>query len=446
MAARPWFQWLFMWGGLVGVWWALEAFCPSPPWREHQEILTPLHPRALKPLPQNEHETMHNSNPLTRSNHEVRGLAFLDSVASDLPEAWALKGNTSAWFALHGFFRRLERAESRRVEVYHWGDSQIEGDRITGLMRASWQQRFGGRGPGWVLPNTPAQTTATLESQRGTLIRKAGFGRGKTRDAMRLPFFAINTALDTVRWSVQGATKSSASLGAWTLSEVWLTDTTHQAALWTESNSHPESVAVQGNAQGWRHAGQRSPVQFAFVDLTTTGVFLGSESGVLVHNLPMRGASGTLFDNVDQVHWDALREAHPPSLIVLQYGGNAVPGVASPAQARTYARHMATNIRFLRDQFPGVPVVFVGPSDMGASESSYPGLPWVIGSLKEAVWEAGALYWDVQSVMGGPGSMAQWVENGWASEDHVHFTRRGAREIATRLEWALNVEWKSMRP
>jgi len=446
MAARPWFQWLFMWGSLVGIWWAWATVSPIPPWQNVKPLVAPLHPRALKPLPLGNLATMDKSSPLALSNGEAPELAFLDSVADNLPEAWALTGNTSAWFALHGFFQRLERAKSRRVEVYHWGDSQIEGDRITGLLRASWQQRFGGRGPGWVLPNTPAQTTATLESQRGTLIRKAGFGRGKTRDALRLPFFAVNTAADTVQWNVQGAIKSSPSLGAWTSSEVWLTDTSRHVTLSTEGDSHPEPVTVEGNAQSWRHPGQRSPLRFALANLTTTGVFLGSESGVLVHNLPMRGASGTLFDNVDQVHWDALREAHPPSLIVLQYGGNAVPGVGSPAEARTYARHMATNIRFLRGQFPSVPVLFVGPSDMGASQSTYPGLPWVIEALKEAVWEAGGLYWDVQSVMGGPGSMAQWVEQRWASDDHVHFTRHGAREIATRLEWALNVEWKSMRP
>ena len=446
MAARPWFHWLFMWGSLVGIWWVWGQRFPTPPWQPVDAIVAPLHPRALKPLPLGDLETLDESSPLALANREARDLAFLDSVADNLPEAWTLTGNTSAWFALRGFFQRLERAKSRRVEVYHWGDSQIEGDRITGLLRASWQERFGGRGPGWVLPNTPAQTTATLESQRGTLVREAGFGRGKSRDAMRLPFFATNTATDTVQWSVQGATKSSASLGAWNVSEVWLTDTSHSALLWTKGDAHRHPATLLTNAQGWRHPGQRAPLRFAFADLTTTGVFLGSESGVLVHNLPMRGASGTLFDNIDQVHWDALRGAHPPSLIVLQYGGNAVPGVGSAAEARTYARHMATNIRFLRGQFPGVPVVFVGPSDMGASEPTYPGLPWVIGALKEAVWEAGALYWDVQAVMGGPGSMAQWVRKGWASDDHVHFTRRGAREIATRLEWALNVEWKAMRP
>lgn len=446
MAARPWSQWLFMWGSLVGIWWVWGQVSPTPPWQPVDHIVAPLHPRALKPLPLGDLRTLDESIPWALANREASHLAFLDSVADDLPESWELTGNTSAWFALRGFFRRLERAKSRRVEVYHWGDSQIEGDRITGLLRDSWQQRFGGRGPGWVLPNTPAQTSATLETQRGTMIRKAGFGPGKTQDAMRLPFFAVNTALDTVRWNVQGATKFSESLGAWTLSEVWLIDSAHHATLWAEVDSYPEPVAVHGNAQGWQHPGQRTPLRFAFANLSTSGVFLGSELGVLVHNLPMRGASGTLFDNVAQVHWDALRLAHPPSLIVLQYGGNAVPGVGSTAEARTYARHMATNIRFLRSQFPGVPVVFVGPSDMGTSESTYPGLPWVIGALKEAVWEAGALYWDVQAVMGGPGSMSLWVEQGWASDDHVHFTRRGAREIATRLEWALNVEWKAMRP
>ena len=134
---------------------------------------------------------------------------FLDTLSGDLPSDWALQGNATAWFSLHRFFSALSTAKDRRVEVYHWGDSQIEGDRITNVLREAWQTQWGGRGPGWVLPLAPAPNTSIVASLEGDMVRRAGFGRGRDLTALRLPFFAVNEAIDTVSWSVKGNVKSS---------------------------------------------------------------------------------------------------------------------------------------------------------------------------------------------------------------------------------------------
>ena len=57
-------------------------------------------------------------------------------------------------------FRAFERArqEGRTVRVVHYGDSQIELDRISSNLREALQTRFGGRGTGMfpALTNTPS--------------------------------------------------------------------------------------------------------------------------------------------------------------------------------------------------------------------------------------------------------------------------------------------------
>jgi len=44
-------------------------------------------------------------------------------------------------------------------------------------------------------------------------------------------------------------------------------------------------------------------------------------------------------------------------------------------------------------------------------------------------------YWDMFHVMGGEGSMAQWVKHTppYAGPDYVHFTFKGAQEIGSDL-------------
>ncbi|MBP5720975.1 MAG: hypothetical protein J6W82_07910, partial [Bacteroidales bacterium] len=46
------------------------------------------------------------------------------------------------------FFEALDSARSRHMRILHYGDSQLEEDRITSTIRNGLQERFGGGGPG----------------------------------------------------------------------------------------------------------------------------------------------------------------------------------------------------------------------------------------------------------------------------------------------------------
>ena len=135
------------------------------------------------------------------------------------------------------------------------------------------------------------------------------------------------------------------------------------------------------------------------------GANLTSGPGVYVHNLAMRGGSGTLFDDVPDADWKALQEHTNPALVVLQFGGNAVPSISNAKGARRYAQKVGQNIRHIQAQWPGVPILFIGPSDMGEGLSTYPGLQHTVTALRDTVLANHALHWDLQAVMGGPGAM-----------------------------------------
>lgn len=57
--------------------------------------------------------------------------------------------------SLNGFFKALyevENGSEKIIRILHYGDSQLEGDRISDYLRNKMQNRFGGYGPGIVLP------------------------------------------------------------------------------------------------------------------------------------------------------------------------------------------------------------------------------------------------------------------------------------------------------
>ena len=67
--------------------------------------------------------------------------------------------------SLTAFFLALDSAASMPIRVVHYGDSQIEEDRITNILRENWQKQYGGGGVGLI----PLHQTIPTRSIRQTL-------------------------------------------------------------------------------------------------------------------------------------------------------------------------------------------------------------------------------------------------------------------------------------
>ena len=72
-------------------------------------------------------------------------------------------------------------SKNKTVRILHYGDSQLEGDRITDYVRNRMQLRFGGEGPGIVLPKEPAASSRRAvfvsESKNFKFFGKKEFNR-----------------------------------------------------------------------------------------------------------------------------------------------------------------------------------------------------------------------------------------------------------------------------
>ena len=436
---NTWASWGLMWAGFLALWLALDTWMPAPPWRwiaQPTAHMVPLAPKPVKAVALSGAGTA--SLPLTSQD----ALGRLDTVA--LPPSWKISGSARAWFQLGTFFQKLGQANRRPVDVYHWGDSQIEGDRITGVLREHFQNEHGGQGAGWVMPLTPAPTFAVRQSTSGGVGRVAGFGPRRDVEARRLPFFAMNRFDSASTWTIKNNPKANAHCQTWSDMAIWQEGEGH----WDVSPDTDTFPQAPGPYQTWTHAAGLGGSTWRTSGATLLGANLTSGPGVYVHNLAMRGGSGTLFDDVPNADWKALQHHTNPALVILQFGGNAVPSISNAKGARRYAQKVGQNIRHIQAQWPGVPILFIGPSDMGEAPSTYPGLQHTVAALRDTAVANHALHWDLQAVMGGPGAMAQWVDQRWAGDDHVHFSVRGAREAAQRLLQALAHEralWANQR-
>ncbi len=168
-------------------------------------------------------------------------------------------------------------------------------------------------------------------------------------------------------------------------------------------------------------------------------IFLDGKSGVAVDNVALRGCSGTIFTRINE---DVMRQSFDlidTKLIILQFGGNRMPGITSAKSITNYMGELEKQINYMKRVAPNATLLFIGPSDMGRSYNgkmgTWRGLPELNDSIRAMALRNDVAYWDMFNVMGGEGSMAQWVKHkpALAGPDYIHFTFKGAQEIGADL-------------
>ncbi|MCQ2345216.1 MAG: GDSL-type esterase/lipase family protein [Paludibacteraceae bacterium] len=362
---------------------------------------------------------------------EIDSLA-IDSLATDDPCHEPL----IAWQGRKLILDQLMAgADSTTVRVMHYGDSQIEEDRITCIIRRHLQERYGGGGVGLIpLHQTiPTQTLRQRLTMNEAVQTAAG---GPTRylvygpKNMRRP--------DGNRYGPMGQVAimdDSLTLGSETLS---LQMTPISNAKHTERYFNRIHVfAEQDSIINVRD----SSTQYILAlngKHEIYGISLETKKGVIVDNIPMRGCSGYIFT---QINRDQLvrfyRDTHT-RLIILQYGGNMMPYLESGKGIDSYVSELRRQVEYLKSCAPEAAFLFIGPSDMlRMSEgewTSYSRVPALDSALSQMAREAGIAYWSLYQAMGGEGSMKEWQAKGWAGSDGIHFSKQGA-EHAGELLW-----------
>ncbi|MDE0722619.1 MAG: hypothetical protein OSB28_04850, partial [Flavobacteriales bacterium] len=96
---------------------------------------------------------------------------------NNLAKEKKISGSKAAKRNLWLFFEKLNGLNSdSKLHVFHFGDSQIEGDRITGRIRSSWQKTWGGSGPGLIPAIQPIPALAVRQQHEGDIKRFTKFG------------------------------------------------------------------------------------------------------------------------------------------------------------------------------------------------------------------------------------------------------------------------------
>ena len=385
-----------------------------------------------------------------------------------LHENLKLYGSDAAFTSLAGFFAQLNQPQrSPPIHVFHFGDSQIEGDRITGPLRNQWQSIWGGSGPGLISPLQPIPSLSMRHSWSSGWVRHARYGRKDTTILHNrfgiMAAFATHPSLNSNDSILPCLTfephlKSYLRNRSFNQVSVLFGQVDSGAQLHYQLNALAErTMPLEADSFAQRidiplpslDSSEFQSLRLCFSGPVpeVDGVGMWRDSGIVVHNIAMRGSSGTLFRSLDRTQLTEQFKGFRTGLILLQYGGNAVPYLTDSPATQRFGGWFASQIQLFHQLLPGVPVIVMGPSDMAhkveTRMETYAQLPSIRDALKQAALENDALYWDVFEVMGGAGSMVAWVQSSppLASSDHIHFTPKGAREISELFRQSIQTEW-----
>lgn len=413
-------------------------------------------------------EALADSLPAADTTSVVEPFVFDSTQLRPLEERIALHYPNDDKTVLWPVFQKLEAARGGKkpLRVMHYGDSQLEGDRITSYLRNKLQTQFGGSGPGLfpvadIVPSFSIDRVISANWKRYSVMGR----KDPTQHHVRFgalssfsrftPILPDSAALDSMEQVATVALRPLARAygKARQFSNMKLYFGWHRAPVTIEVHNGGELVksevvepADQLLLRSWSFASTPADLQLTFKGVDSPDVFgisLEGGPGLCVDNIAARGGAGYEFRKADQALLGAMYDELDVALLILQYGGNVIPNLKGPEEAEQYGRFFGAQIARFKRMIPGVAVIVIGPSDMSIKEGEHyvtrPLLEEVRDAMKKNTLAQGAVFWDMYGAMGGRNSMVSWVEADppLAATDYTHFSPQGAKKVGELFYTAL---------
>lgn len=370
-------------------------------------------------------------------------------------------GNNSEM--LFPFFKEIKSGNIRKslIRILHYGDSQIEGDRITRNLRNRFQKNFGGSGPGLLPCFSPVSESSSMQIStqgpwknynvminRDTAVSHINFGiLGSSAQLVEVD--TVNTG----RLNYQISKYSYLSVRNFEWARLFFGNGGGEFKLSVyekDSLLLTDFVDGQGPLNFFGLQLDHTPEDLTFeisgADLPRFyALSLDQPVGIAVDNIAWRGSRGAEFTKIEQQVLTRFFRQLNVKLIVFQFGVNVVPHVVK--NYGFYERQLIRQLQYLKSAAGEIPILVVGVSDMSRKANgwyeSYPNITKIRDAQRNAAFKSNCAFWDMYEAMGGHNSMPAWVfaEPALARKDFTHFNYRGASLIAQMLYNAIMHEY-----
>jgi len=347
---------------------------------------------------------------------------------------------------MSSFYSALAQAQSRPVRIAVLGDSYIEGDILTSMLRELLQQRFGGKGVGYVpMTSIAAGFRRTVKHTFGGWTQHKAVDRKGYADVYNNLTGNYFNAGPGAWVSVKGLGGVYPHAGSCNSSSFYFlggtgngfvtavvngTDTTHFSL---DVNNPVGHAMVRGDIKS---------VKWTVSDpggMIYLGTSMDSDNGVIVDNFSMRAGSGKHLKSVPSSLMSGFHQARHYDLVILMYGLNIAGSMNSGYTS--YCNTVTAAVNNIKAYMPGTSILIVGCSDREERTANgwrtMKGVLGLIQAQKRVAINTHVAFWDLYEAMGGEGAIVNMVQNGEANRDYTHINHKGGDRIGRYLYNAL---------
>ncbi|MDX1285071.1 MAG: hypothetical protein R3182_08670, partial [Draconibacterium sp.] len=271
------------------------------------------------------------------------------------------------------------------VRILHYGDSQIEGDRITAFVRNKLQLRFGGTGVGLRPALQPYDYVfSAIQENSDNWKRYPIYGK-------------VDSLVEHQNYGVMGAFSRYAPLTSDTIpfkdsalfeAEMSISKSdisfkrTHEYEyfrLFYGNTKRPVDLQLLVKGETILSNTLRPDIDYGVIECELPdstnqvvlkfvgfdgpdiyGVELASREGIIMDNIALRGSSGTIFSKADFNHSLKMYRDLNPALFILQFGGNVMPYIKEEKAIERYGDLFKYQISRIQALCPDAAILVVG--------------------------------------------------------------------------------------
>lgn len=346
--------------------------------------------------------------------------------------------------------QKLEKTKKGKVRIAYFGDSMNDGDFIVQDVRREFQETYGGQGVGFVaITSLSAGARYSVAHQHSKNWKTQAFINvkkplGSFGISGQVFFGNDTTATYWVRYKAQGAK--------------FLTQLYKPTLFYGKSNNTKGYITIEDegketitkellptkllNAVQLTSGDPKSlKISFNQIDsIPIYGVSFDDGQGVHIDNFSLRGNSGLPLSMFNVGLMNAFNREFNYDLIVLQYGANVLSQKVE--SYGWYERGMTRALENLRKCFPNADILIISTADkatkIDGEMQTDPATTLLLNAQRRYARKNNAGFVNLYSLMGGKGSMIQWVDNNLAAKDYTHFSASGSKRIAKYIYNEIN--------
>jgi lysophospholipase L1-like esterase len=341
---------------------------------------------------------------------------------------------------LQPFFEKLYALkidENPQVNIVHIGDSHIQADFLTEVIRKKLQFEFGNAGRGLIVPGRIAGTNEPLNIRSFSSYQwnaKRIVHPGKP-----LPIGVGGITINTSEPGAKFFLKMNDPLVDYSFNTVSLF---YDEGLYSFNISIQDSlsneialIAPNDKAAALNYSRTVLPISLNHVafqmmklrDEQRVGTLFGlslenGRHGVLYHAIGVNGAKYEHYNTADL--FASQTRLLKPDLFIISLGTNE--SVEYPNINKNFFLQVNRLVESLRKANPQAAFILVTPPDAFLRKvKPNPGIETIRSQIIQFAVENGLAFWDMYKVNGGKNSATEWKLKGLLRPDGIHFTREG---------------------